>query len=142
MDEVAASLGRLMALIYEEELRLLRAVGRSITEHYVMQVLATHPGSSVSGLAQRLSLAKSSVSFVVDELVKKNLVTREHDLTDRRKVVVSLTDKGRESVSQFWSAKADLLGEAMVRLSPEDRRVVERVFLGLTESVQQRLGEK
>jgi DNA-binding MarR family transcriptional regulator len=139
MDEITASLTRLVAVIYEEELRLLHSIGRSITEHHVLQVLATHPEITASGVAQRLSLAKSSVSFVVDQLVQEKLVAREHDLGDRRKVILSLTREGQKSMNRFWSAKAALLGRAMTQLTPEERGLVKKVFQSLIESIEPRL---
>lgn len=47
-------------------------------------------------LTERLLVGKSSVSIVINRLVKAGLLRREEHLRDRRRVVLILTRKGRE----------------------------------------------
>lgn len=46
-----------------------------------------------------LNQAKATMTRIIDELIEKEYLTREHDLVDRRKVFVSITEKGQEFVS-------------------------------------------
>lgn len=52
--------------------------------------------TSPSLLAERLRLERSTVTRVVDNLVTQDFVLREPDADDRRALVLSLTDKGRD----------------------------------------------
>jgi DNA-binding MarR family transcriptional regulator len=56
-------------------------------------------GTTVTGLADHLGLAKSSASVVLKRLATKGLVTRRRDEADERRVVVRLTDAGRAVVA-------------------------------------------
>lgn len=51
---------------------------------------------SVNELAEVLGLDKSTISKTVEQLVQSGIMLREQSKTDRRFVVVKLTEKGRE----------------------------------------------
>ena len=48
-----------------------------------------------SQLAQRLSLDSSTVTGIMSRLEEKALIVREYSKTDRRRIIVCLTDAGR-----------------------------------------------
>jgi long-chain acyl-CoA synthetase len=50
---------------------------------------------AASGLADKLAVSRPSVTGVVDGLVARGLVRRDHDSDDRRRVGHELTDAGR-----------------------------------------------
>lgn len=50
---------------------------------------------AASVLADKLAVSRPSVTGVVDGLVARGLVRRDHDGSDRRRVDVGLTDAGR-----------------------------------------------
>ena len=139
MDEPVVGFARLVAAIQEEELRLVRASGRSVTEYHALQILAFNPGTTVTGIADRLALAKSSVSFVVDGLVKDGLVGRsERDQKDRRTIALRLTRKGAGWMQRFWSAKASLIVEVIRGLKPDEQRVTQEIFKQLSATLERR----
>jgi DNA-binding MarR family transcriptional regulator len=55
---------------------------------------------SVSELAAKLRLERSSVSRLVDILVKENFVHRELNVKNRREVQLFLTDKGKGTITK------------------------------------------
>ncbi|WP_406862675.1 MarR family transcriptional regulator [Streptomyces sp. HUAS MG47] len=65
-----------------------------------------------SDLAQDLDLAPASVTGRLDALEKRGFVRRTQSTTDRRRVVVELTDSGRET----WLGAMDVLGHEEERL--------------------------
>jgi DNA-binding MarR family transcriptional regulator len=46
-----------------------------------------------------LNQAKATMTRIIDELIDRGYLMREHDLVDRRKVFISITEKGKEFVS-------------------------------------------
>jgi DNA-binding MarR family transcriptional regulator len=49
-----------------------------------------------SDLSDRLNLSRSYVTSVLNSLEKKNLINRTVDLTDRRRILIFITDKGQQ----------------------------------------------
>ena len=139
MDKRVAEFARLMAAIQEEELRIVRTSGRSLTEYYALQILALNSGTTATEIAERLALAKSSVSFVIDRLVKEGLVKRsERDQKDRRTIALSLTQRGTDWMQRFWNAKVGLMMETIGELKPDEQRMVEQIFKHLGETLDRR----
>jgi DNA-binding MarR family transcriptional regulator len=96
-------------------------------------------------LSERLLVAKSRVTRILDGLVKKGLIRRIEDTEDRRKCLVKLTPKGERLMNRLFK---DILGvhqELMDALPPERK---EAFFLCLQslvdtmEVVKKRLDEK
>ncbi|MFE1232091.1 MarR family winged helix-turn-helix transcriptional regulator [Streptomyces sp. NPDC059442] len=82
-------------------------------EFDTLHKLAGRGGSAApSELAQDLDLAPASVTGRLDALEKRGLVRRTQSTTDRRRVVVELTDTGR----QTWRGAMDVLGHEEYRL--------------------------
>lgn len=60
-------------------------------------------------LAARMHLSPSTVVGVVDRLIAKDLVVREADLVDRRRVCLSLSDQGKSLTKQAPNPAQDQL---------------------------------
>jgi MarR family transcriptional regulator, lower aerobic nicotinate degradation pathway regulator len=82
---------------------------------------------TMNELARFLGLDKSSVTGLVDRAERRGLVARVPSTTDRRAVLVSLTDDGRSLVSQaatrFEADVSALLGH----LPPRERETLSRI---------------
>ena len=82
----------------DSELREEHAIG--LGDYDVLLRLARSSGGRLrmTELAERVILAPSSLTRVVDRLVEGGLVTRDRSATDNRVVHASLTDAGRKRV--------------------------------------------
>jgi len=82
---------------------------------------------TMNELARLLGLDKSSVTGLVDRAERRGLVARVPSVTDRRVVLVSLTDDGRALVSQAGVGfEADVL-TMLGRLPARDREALSRL---------------
>lgn len=62
----------------------------------------------LNDLAEKLNLSNSNVSGTVDRLVSAGLVARETSKQDRRAVVLSLTDRGRQAIQEAFNHESVL----------------------------------
>ncbi len=61
--------------------------------------IANHSPATLSQISRQLSLSASTVNGIIDRLTAKSLVTRKRPSEDRRKVLLTLTAKGRQVVT-------------------------------------------
>lgn len=61
----------------------------------VLELVARHPELTMSGLATQLGVPSSTATRIVDSLVADGALHRVVDLTDRRRVGLKLTERGR-----------------------------------------------
>ncbi|HEX7492018.1 MAG TPA: MarR family winged helix-turn-helix transcriptional regulator [Candidatus Limnocylindrales bacterium] len=93
----------------------------------VLQHLAAGGPLTVGEQAEHLGLRRNSVSELLQRLEAKGLVARIRDERDERRVLVWLTDAGRDVVSRVGQVLApDLIAQVMATLSPEERATVVR----------------
>lgn len=76
--------------------------GLTITQFGVLEAIH-HIGPLCQGeLAEKLLRSGGNLTLVVDNLEKAGYVARERDPADRRFVVVKLTDKGTQFISEIF----------------------------------------
>ncbi|MGO9958039.1 MAG: MarR family winged helix-turn-helix transcriptional regulator [Solirubrobacteraceae bacterium] len=70
---------------------------------------------AASALADKLAVSRPSVTGVVDGLVARGLVARNHESDDRRRVEHDLTDQGRRVLAAADAEVERRLGEIAAR---------------------------
>ena len=83
--------------------------GVTLTQHYTIEALYRKREMSMKQLSIELNLAISTLTRIVDVLVRDGFIIRKPGKTDRRKVMIRLTEKGmdkarqlRECTQRFW----------------------------------------
>ena len=99
-----------------------RCFGVSMSQCVTLELLHQDGAKSVRELAAGLGLDTSTVTRVVDVLVRDGLIRRKRDQNrDRRRVFVSLTERGRRLAKKL-EANADHYCERILQRLPTDRR--------------------
>lgn len=90
------------------------------TELEIVRVVIDTPGVRATDVADRLSMKPSNVSTAVASLVRRGLVERTPDPGDRRSLRLHPTAQAVRDHDQLTQEWADVLAEALARLSPAD----------------------
>lgn len=69
--------------------------------HSTMALIAANPGCSQSEIARNIGTDKSIVVAIVDDLEKGGLAERRRSTEDRRRNILTLTDKGTQLMLQL-----------------------------------------
>jgi DNA-binding MarR family transcriptional regulator len=84
--------------------------------------LMRNDGITLSQLSNAVNIGTSTVNGIVDRLEVKGLLTRQRSMKDRRKVLLHLTETGRNVTRQAPSLLQDTLSNALQNL-PELEQV-------------------
>jgi DNA-binding MarR family transcriptional regulator len=99
----------------------------------VLMLLNRHPEQSLnpSDLAEKCGVTRATMTGLLDGLERDNYVTREGDVTDRRRALVSLTPTARTFLDgflpDFFAHIAHLMGELQESEKVELTHLLERV---------------
>ncbi len=95
--EVLIALRRIIHAVDLHSAALTQTVGLSTAQIFTLQTLADaeHP-LSAGELAMRIDLTQGTLTAILDRLERKSLVLRTRGQDDRRKVLITLTDAGRQ----------------------------------------------
>lgn len=86
----------------------------------VILYLAEFNSSPISQIADNLSISKSNMTPIIDNLISYGLVTRYPDANDRRILRVELTDKAYTLLNSFRAAICNLFVEKISLLSDDE----------------------
>jgi DNA-binding MarR family transcriptional regulator len=95
------------------------AVELSLPQKNLMLTVRRLGRVSMSDLASQLGVSPPSASAMVDRLVEKKILTREHSTKDRRKVVVRISD---DAMSMMDGIEKNMLGmfiDLVEKIGPE-----------------------
>ena len=98
-----------------------------------VRVVAAAAGAPLPDLARALRIAPRSATEVVDDLAAKGLVRRGPSPSDRRAVLVHLTDRGRAVSDQVRRAREANSERFFARLSEGDRADLSRILRRLMD---------
>jgi len=87
--------------------RQAHAAGITPQQHLLLLMLRGHPSFpivTVGDVADRLQIRHHSASLLIERAVQRGLLARGEDPTDRRKALISLTDRGAEILEQITMA--------------------------------------
>ena len=113
--------------------------GFTVSQFGVLEALY-HLGSlSQVDIGKKLLKSGGNITMVIDNLEKEHLVSRNKDPEDRRRVLVELTDKGRERIAGLMPLRVEAIVEVMSALSADDQEVLGRMLktLGLNSNARQ-----
>lgn len=79
----------------------LKALGVPVATWRVLGALADVDGETVSALARHVLLNQPTLTKIIDRMARHGLVERCASAGDRRKVLVRITERGRETVAEL-----------------------------------------
>jgi DNA-binding MarR family transcriptional regulator len=110
----------------------------SRAQHVLLAPLLDSPDGacSVRTLAEAADIASPTASRTLDGLERDGIVTRRPSETDRRSVLVELTDQGRETMLATRKRMRAARAELYARLEVSEQEEAERILRRLTEIIR------
>jgi DNA-binding MarR family transcriptional regulator len=115
-------------------------VGVNRTAMRCMDVLDQSGHLTPGEIAVQTGLTSGAVTAMLDRLQRVGLVQRRPDPSDRRRVIVELTDKARQVTSEIYAPLADELAE-FERYSDDELRLIAN-FLRLATATLKRHADR
>jgi DNA-binding MarR family transcriptional regulator len=119
-------IGRIKRLPPPDQLREFDLAPRHLS---LLSVLLLDGPLTVSQLAGKLSIAPTTVSLIVSDLSRKNVLIRREDDTDRRRRIIDISPQNRPAISQWLSPGARAWRHALTPLTSQQRQMVVDTLL-------------
>ena len=145
-EALTRSYGRLRRAIWRDFARgLVRSFGDfefSLVQMVTLLLLDEEGELPIKQVAAELGRSVSATGRMLDQLVKRGLVSRREDEGDRRQKLVAITEGGRTLLAAVERRRVDAQLAIMQNLSAEERAEVMRAMTLLAEAGERRLDER
>jgi DNA-binding MarR family transcriptional regulator len=99
--------------------------GLASGDHKYLGIIMQHPSITAGELAKLSGLTTGPVTGLIDRLEKKNLVSRQHDAKDRRKVIIAANAKTVEKLlGPIFKLLVDRLTKVNSAFSQQSQQVI------------------
>ena len=124
IDDAVTKIERLLrhvAFIIKKRGRdILVDFGITAPQFNALLVLRDNPNITMGDLCERLFLACSTATDLIDRMEKNGLLERSRDKQDRRVIRLSISDKGRSVISEVIEARRRYVASILEKLTAEE----------------------
>ena len=144
LEQFEESLDRVNRVLNHLTQVFLAQRGLSMSRYRILRYLQSRSEVNMSEIQSQLLVCGSTLTELVDGLVRSGLVLRVRDQGDRRMVYLRLTDEGREAYREVLAFRCDRLKEV---LTGEDTGLdginafLNGVYAGLKQQITMPGGE-
>jgi len=100
----------------------------SITEIHIIDNIGIDKERNMSNTAKDLKITSGTLTTAIDNLIKKGYVERRRSNSDRRVVMIKLTDRGTEAYKSHENFHIDLVAGAVWGLNVDEEEVLIKIL--------------
>lgn len=126
-DELSLKLEKSVHELFQRLYLKNRNIG-SQTQGKTLKILYVKGSMSQKEMQEKLGVQSGTISEIINKLERKELVTRHIDPADRRRVILSLTEKGKEDVEEFSRQNQNYVASFFQVLEESEKMELERLL--------------
>lgn len=111
--------------------------GLSVTHFQVLAVLDGVGPLSMSRLADHMGVSLPNATGIISRMEERGVIERSHDDRDRRRVMVRLTDAGRDIARELSDLHRRQLTALIQAMTPEGQQNLLRAIRDVRATVEQ-----
>lgn len=102
----------------------IRSYGLNPTEFAVLELIYNKGEQPIQRIGEKVLIASSSITYVVDKLEKKKLLLRTPSPEDRRIIYASITEEGRSLMDEIFPIHSLQIQKILGGLDPKEKEDV------------------
>lgn len=131
LNEVLVRLFRDITTIEERAVKTGEYKELTVNEMHVIEAIGIREVKNMTAVACALMVTTGTLTISVNGLVKKGFVKRVRSEEDRRVVLVSLTDKGRNAFVRHEQFHQRMIDSVVKDLNDEEQVILEKALRNL-----------
>lgn len=117
------------------EQAVVRDTSITLPQMHTLEILGQQSPLRMKELAAKMGVTTGTLTVGVDRLERQGLVARIPHETDRRSILVALTEAGRELYQEHHTHHLHLTREIQAALTPEETAQFEAILAKLTQAL-------
>lgn len=132
---ISNTLGKLVGKFYSQ-------YGLGVTEARIIAFIGQAEPVSIRQITDRTSIDKAWISRSVTNLLKQELIIKQEDKKDARRVQLKLTEKGRDIHREFMIEAIERNKKLFAKLSVGERTLFMELLMQLQETADELLAKE
>jgi len=133
LNEVLVRLFRNINTIEENAIKQSKHQNMTTNDMHVIEAIGMGSPKNMTSVARSLMVTTGTLTISVNSLVKKGFVERTRSDEDRRVVLVSLTEKGKEAFRSHQQFHDDMVEAVTSQLSMEEQEILQKALSRLNK---------
>ncbi len=114
----------------------IKESGFDLNEFQVLEVIYHYQDISVKDINDKILIASSSLSYILNKLEKKDLIIRKLDPLDNRSFIISLTTNGLTIANQIFPKHYEDLKHIFKIFTKEEKNILKELLKRLGYEVE------
>ena len=118
----------LVMRVIRREMRAAASPGLTVPQLRALLFINRNPDVNLSGVAEHLGIGLTGASGLIDRMVKQQLLSRETDPNERRRIQLTVTKQGRARLNAASTSTREAIAEHLDDLDDEDAATVQQAM--------------
>lgn len=115
---------------------ILSDLNITVPQFTALQILINNGNMTIGELSQKMNLACSTITDLIDRMEKSELVTRKKDEKDKRVVRIEVLEKGFVVLEQVINKRQEFLASKLIVFSDSEKSALESGLKFLYEAMK------
>jgi MarR family 2-MHQ and catechol resistance regulon transcriptional repressor len=102
----------------------MASYGINPTEFVTLEILLNKGPQTIQAISERILMPNSSLTYVIENLLGKKLISKKTNSKDKRAFVIDLTSSGKELITRLFKRHEQTIEELFNVLSIEEINMV------------------
>lgn len=128
LNEILVKLFRNIEYIEEQSIRTEEYKDVTTNDMHVIEAIGIDCPRNMTAVAKSLGVTTGTLTISVNSLVKKGFVNRVRSEEDRRVVLVSLSEKGKQAYQHHRRFHEEMIDAIVEQLTEEEKVILEKAL--------------
>lgn len=133
LNEILVKFFRNIAIIEERSLKKGEYRNVTVNDMHVIDAIGKGEPKNMTAVARTLAVTTGTLTISVNSLVKKGLVERVRSEEDRRVVLVSLSESGKQAYDYHQKFHKEMVDTVLRDLDDNEKEVLAKALSGLSD---------
>jgi DNA-binding MarR family transcriptional regulator len=137
VENIEKYLRKVDYIVRKKGREILNDFNMTIPQFTALQIIVNNESLTIGDLSQKMGLACSTITDLIDRMEKTELVIRKRDANDKRVVWIEVLPKGHDILEKVLKKRIEFLNSKLINIEDEDKRALNN----LLEKVYEAMGE-
>lgn len=114
--------------IHKMEYETMKAVGLTSSQFAVLEVLYSKGDLKICEIIEKILTTSGNITVVIKNLEKDGLVSKHEDPSDKRSMLISITDKGKKIMDDIFPSHVDNINNIFSILTTEEKLELKKIL--------------